>query len=188
MHGSFFSHHFYHKWVTSDTHKDYHDVSHNQEDICCVHPHCKSKRCGTYIKLVFLLFQWIWTLHQQMLFSIFLLTRCFSHLLYPQLRHLVWQFHHSFSVPMSFLSGCFRYQTLHGFISLSQVALSKVASSFLLFLLKKDGKFCENLLVVEIDGNCSYLPLMSFLLPDVSMLFLLLFLVFNLWWIVASDS
>ena len=104
MHGSFFSHHFYHKWVTSDTHKDYHDVSHNQEDICCVHPHCKSKRCGTYIKLAFLLFQWIWTLHQQMLFSIFLLTRCFSHLLYPQLRHLVWQFHHSFSVPMSFLS------------------------------------------------------------------------------------
>ena len=76
------------------------------------------------------------------------------------------------AVMTSRVSGCFRYQTLHGFISLSQVALSKVASSFLLFLLKKDGQFCENLLVVEIDGNCSYLPLMSFLLPDVSMLFL----------------
>lgn len=85
------------------------------------------------------------------------------------------------AVMTSRVSGCFRYQTLQGFISLSQVALSKVASRFLLFLLKKDGKFCENLLVVEIDGNCSYLPLMSFLLPDVSMLFLLLFLVFNLW-------
>lgn len=140
MHGSFSSHHFYHKWVTSDTHKDYHDVSHNQEDICCVHPHCKSKRCGTYIKLTFLLFQWIWKFSME--FSIFLLTRCFSHLLYPQLRHLVWQFHHSFSVPMSFLSGCFRYQTLHGFISLSQVALSKVASSFLLFLLTFQCFFC----------------------------------------------
>lgn len=76
------------------------------------------------------------------------------------------------AVMTSRVSGCFRYQTLQGFISLSQVALSKVASSFLLFLLKKDGKFCENLLVVEIDGNCSYLPLMSFLLHDVSMLFL----------------